>query len=380
MLPSSPSSAAAAAAPAAAAPAAAAPAAAARGSSPPAPPPPPPSAEGLTSTFRSRAWLTSGEEGCFMGIDEAGRGPVLGPMVYGCVVAPLRYRAALATGKYADSKTLSEPRRASLFARVSRDPELAHAVDLTGAPALSAAMLGRARVSLDELACASTEALIRGALGCGCRLAEVYIDTVGDPERHRARMARLFPSVGLFVVQPRADSAFPVVSAASIVAKVTRDAAVGLLAARPGVAGEAERGGGGGGEAGEGGRAVGAPARLGCGYPSDPQTKRWLAAAAASGGPLLGFAPAPGALVRFSWETTARALDEAGVAAPMAFEADPPAEGGGGGNGGGGGGRQASLAALVARPGGAAAAAADSCGVGRHSYFRIRRLERLAVL
>jgi ribonuclease H2 subunit A len=304
-------------------------------------------------------------------------------MVYGCVVAPLRYKDALATGKYADSKTLTEPQRAALFSRVAADPDLAHAVDVLGAPTLSARMLGRSRASLNELACASTERLIRAALDAGCRLEEVYIDTVGDPERHRARMARAFPSVGLFVVQPRADSAFPVVSAASIVAKVTRDAAVGRLARLPGVREVLEEEGKEKEDEAGGGDAASArpPARLGCGYPSDPQTKRWLAAAAASGGPLLGFAPAPGNIVRFSWETAVRALDEAGVAVSMAFEADPPAEGGGGGGGAGGGrGGQTSLAALVAKPGGAAAAAAESCGVGRHSYFRIRRLERLAVL
>jgi ribonuclease H2 subunit A len=345
--------------------------------------------DGLDATYASRPWLTASEEPCFMGIDEAGRGPVLGPMVYGCVVAPLRYRDVLATGKYADSKTLTEPQRAALFSRVAADADLAHAVDVLSAPTLSARMLGRSRTSLNELACASTERLIKACLDAGCRLEEVYIDTVGDPDRHRARMARCFPSVAKFVVQPRADSAFPVVSAASIVAKVTRDAAVTRLARLPGVreevdVEEAERGAGAAAE--EQGAAT-KPARLGCGYPSDPQTKRWLAAAAASGGPLLGFAPAPGALVRFSWETAVRALDEAGVAVGLAFEADPPAEGGGGGGagaggGGAGGGRggQTSLAALVAKPGGAAAAAAESCGVGRHSYFRIRRLERLAVL
>lgn len=44
----------------------------------------------------------------------------------------------------------------------------------------------------------------------------------GDPERYKARLSRAFPSLA-FTVCPKADALYPVVSAASIVAKVTRD-------------------------------------------------------------------------------------------------------------------------------------------------------------
>ncbi|KAJ6690623.1 hypothetical protein OIU85_006834 [Salix viminalis] len=52
---------------------------------------------------------------CIMGIDEAGRGPVLGPMVYGCLYCARSYEKTLSTLNFADSKTLKEEKRENLF-------------------------------------------------------------------------------------------------------------------------------------------------------------------------------------------------------------------------------------------------------------------------
>jgi len=48
---------------------------------------------------------------------------------------------------------------------------------------------------------------------------QVYVDTVGDPEKYRIKLSERFPSIK-FVVAKKADSLYPVVSGASIVAKV----------------------------------------------------------------------------------------------------------------------------------------------------------------
>lgn len=48
---------------------------------------------------------------------------------------------------------------------------------------------------------------------------QVYVDTVGDPEKYRIKLTERFPSIQ-FVVAKKADSVYPVVSGASIVAKV----------------------------------------------------------------------------------------------------------------------------------------------------------------
>lgn len=52
---------------------------------------------------------------CILGIDEAGRGPVLGPMSYAIAYYPQKNEDILAKMKFADSKELSESTREELF-------------------------------------------------------------------------------------------------------------------------------------------------------------------------------------------------------------------------------------------------------------------------
>ena len=53
-----------------------------------------------------------------LGIDEAGRGPVMGPMVYGAAYWPVAENEAMCTLGFDDSKALSAESRAQLFEKM----------------------------------------------------------------------------------------------------------------------------------------------------------------------------------------------------------------------------------------------------------------------
>ncbi|KAJ8551533.1 hypothetical protein K7X08_021548 [Anisodus acutangulus] len=212
---------------------------------------------------------------CIMGIDEAGRGPVLGPMVYGCLYCARSYQKILSTLQFADSKTLKEQKREELFEELKTNKSIGWAVDVIDPRDLSAKMLKKNKVNLNEISHNSAIGLVRKTLDLGVLLTEVYVDTVGDPEKYRVKLSEIFPAIK-FVVAKKADSLYPVVSGASIVAKVTRDRAL-----RDWVLDET---------------AENMQRNFGSGYPGDPETKAWLDHHKHA---VFGFPT----LVRFSWGT-----------------------------------------------------------------------------
>jgi ribonuclease H2 subunit A len=222
-----------------------------------------------------------------LGVDEAGRGPVLGPMVYGISYCLTSYEPELKKFGFDDSKQLTEEKRTELLERMcSHGHELQENVGWAtrsmSALDISAGMLrytegSLSNYNLNEQAHDATMDLIQAVLDLGVNVKEVFVDTVGPPVSYQAKLQKRFPLLKIIVAK-KADSLYPVVSAASICAKVTRD--YSLNYSREELYGEIQ---------------------WGSGYPSDPKTKRWLYSQVDK---LFGWSH----VVRFSWGTAKEAL------------------------------------------------------------------------
>lgn len=237
------------------------------------------------------------QEPCVLGIDEAGRGPVLGPMVYAICYCPLSRLADLESLKVADSKTLSENEREKLFAKMEEDGAfLGWALDVLSPNLISTSMLGRVKYNLNSLSHDTAEGLVQYALDQGVNVVQVFVDTVGPPESYQKRLKQRFPGIEV-TVKAKADALYPAVSAASICAKVARDRAVKSWR----FVEELEE----------------LDSEYGSGYPNDPKTKAWLRKHL---DPVFGFPQ----FVRFSWSTAQSLLEK--EAEGVLWEDSPPEE------------------------------------------------------
>lgn len=242
--------------------------------------------------------LLSQDDEYMMGIDEAGRGPTIGPMVYGSAFCKVSDEPKLRAMGFADSKTLSEDQREELWAGVKSCGHIGWAIRVLHANEISHGMLRRpAPYNLNAMSHDAAIGLVQQVLDLGVNLRYLYVDTVGNEETYQAKLQNLFPSLSVTVCK-KADSIYPVVSAASICAKVPRDTLLREWRF------EDDR--------------LGCNTDWGCGYPSDEKTKRWLRE---NMHPLFGWPH----VVRFSWGPSLEVLDK-NPKAHGAIEARWPAE------------------------------------------------------
>lgn len=236
-----------------------------------------------------------------LGIDEAGRGCVLGPMVYGCAYwsVDVDETKNIPSG-FRDSKTLNEKDRERLFEELSENKDIGFALRSILPSEISRHMLRKSCdvYNLNEMSHDATITLIRKIIENGkVKVKTAFIDTVGNPNSYKRKLEREFPGVQ-FVVESKADANYAPCSAASVVAKVMRDRMLESWKYSESSSGfdcDITR-------------------DFGSGYPSDPKCKTWMENL--HGGKVFGYND----FLRFSWAPTKNRLEEHGV--PVVFRAD----------------------------------------------------------
>jgi ribonuclease HII len=222
-----------------------------------------------------------------IGVDEAGRGPVIGPLVVVALAVPVDVGDdALRAIGVRDSKKLSAARRERVYEDLSPYPRVVIEVPAEDVDALrSTASLNLVEARLF----ASAVIRLLADLGEGS-VATVYLDAADTSESVYERHFRSALGTGReaarvvhVVSRHEADEVFPVVSAASVVAKSRREAAVVRIRD----------------ELGE---------DFGSGYPSDRRTigflEKWIMEK--------GVLPSH---TRLSWRTAQRLVDRHGSSA-----------------------------------------------------------------
>ncbi len=203
------------------------------------------------------------------GVDEAGRGPVIGPMVVAGVC--IKSDKGLVELAVKDSKRHTANKREELAKKIH---EMATCV-IKVVPAEDIDIL-RTQMTLNQLEEDLFAAIIDEIATEGCT---VYVDAVSTDEKGFGEtiMRRTEKEVDI-TAKHRADDIYPVVSAASICAKVRRDEEVDKIADELGV-------------------------DFGSGYPSDRRTTDFLKKWVEEHGDLPPH-------TRRSWKTAERIVDD----------------------------------------------------------------------
>lgn len=156
--------------------------------------------------------------------------------------------------------------------------------------------LRRDKISLNLISTDAACELIQKALDEKINIKKVFVDTVGSAEKYEELLKTKFKRYNIqFKVAPKADSLFACVSAASIVAKVTRDKTLENWQFEESKYTQLNEF-----------KDQKFSIKFGSGYPGDPTTKRWLTE---NFDLIFGYPN----VVRFSWATTNNNLKANGV-------------------------------------------------------------------
>ncbi|MGY5857918.1 MAG: ribonuclease HII [Candidatus Thorarchaeota archaeon] len=205
------------------------------------------------------------------GVDEAGRGPMIGPMVIcGILVDSDRLHELVEIGAK-DSKTLTHKRRLILKKQIEK---ITSKIEIRTVSAADIDRL-RKRTTLNEI-----EVTEFASIAKALNPKEIYLDAADViAERFGSKIGELsgIASKGAKIVsEHKADAKYPIVSAASIIAKVERDLAIEAFHRKHG--------------------------DFGSGYPNDPKTIKFVRTLVRNGDKLP-------TIIRKSWESVRKIID-----------------------------------------------------------------------
>ena len=162
------------------------------------------------------------------GIDEAGRGPVLGPMVMAVAVIEKMDEAKLEELGVKDSKQLSQAERERQFPEIKKILLEHHTIHVQ--PHEIDRMVENK--GLNELEAMKAAKLLNSLKN---KPKIVYVDSPDIVMAEFGRRIEKYLDFGVKIVsEHKADQNYPVVSAASVLAKVERDAEIKKLSERHG--------------------------------------------------------------------------------------------------------------------------------------------------
>ena len=203
------------------------------------------------------------------GVDDAGRGPVIGPLVIAGVLLNEDQIEELKNLGVTDSKLLTSKRREALSDEIKKRAMNWEVIEVSPSEVDRAVLEGVKYRKLNWL-----EAITMANLIERLRPEVAYVDASDTNEARFSRQISEMLSFDVRIVSEHfADVNYTVVSAASIIAKVQRDSVVSSLREKYG--------------------------DLGSGYPSDPKTRKFLAKWVIERGSIPDFA-------RKSWKTFMR--------------------------------------------------------------------------
>ena len=211
----------------------------------------------------------------FCGVDEAGKGAVLGPMVVAAVGSD--HEDVLPGIGIKDSKQLSPDKRSKIYDEITSHCSIALRV-------VSAGEIdsGRKSMTMNVLL-----ARLHAAVITDLAPDLAYVDACDViAERYGHTVTNFLGCECRVVAEHHADEFYPLVSAASIIAKVVRDREIEALAEKYG--------------------------DIGSGYPSDQRTVDFLSAAIQHSGK-------PPVFARASWKTVEKMISERSQASILDF-------------------------------------------------------------